>query len=191
MAIGRPPRTNRDEIAAVALELFERDGFEATSVADIAAAVEVERRTIFRYFSSKNDIVWGDFDTVIERLRAHLDEAGPEVPLMDALRRAAVLSNRYPADQLPALRARMTMITTVPALQAHSMLRYAAWRRVISEWVAGRRGEAADDLLPELVGQAALAASMAAFNRWVHHPEEDLEQRIDESYRLLGEGFGG
>src|SRR5215213_3831552 len=134
MAIGRPPTTNREQIAAVALGLFERDGFEATTVEDIAAAVGVERRTIFRYFPSKNDIVWGNFDWVIERLRAHLDEADESVPLMDALRRAAVLSNRYPEDQLPGLRIRMTLITTVPALQAHSMLRYAAWRQAISEW---------------------------------------------------------
>ncbi len=191
MAIGRPPSTNREEIAAVALGLFARDGFEATTVEDIAAAVGVERRTIFRYFPSKNDMVWGNFDWVIERLRGHLEESDEEVSLLDALRRAAVLSNRYPPEQLPALRVRMTLITTVPALQAHSMLRYAAWRRAIAEWAAERRGEAPDDLAPELIAQAALAASMAAFGRWVNHPDEDLEATIDASYRLLGEGFGG
>lgn len=185
MAIGRPPSTNREQIAAVALGLFERDGFEATSVADIAAAVGVERRTIFRYFPSKNDIVWGDFDVVIERLRAHLEEAGPEVPLLEALRRAAVASNRYPEDQLPGLRQRMTLITSAPSLQANSMLRYAAWRRAIAEWVAARLGLAADDLIPETISQAALGASMAAFTRWVNHPQEDLGALLDEAYGLL------
>ena len=60
--------------ARVALELFHRQGFEETSVEDIAATVGVDPRTIFRYFPSKNDIVWGDFDWVIGRLRHHLDE---------------------------------------------------------------------------------------------------------------------
>lgn len=189
MAVGRPPSTNQEEIAAVALGLFERDGFEETTVEDIAAAVGVERRTIFRYFPSKNDIVWGSFDWVIERLRAHLEEAEESMPLMDALRRAAVLSNRYPESQLPELRIRMTLITTAPALQADSMLRYAAWRRAIAEWVAAHRGEAPDDLLPELIGQAALAASMAAFNRWVRYPAEDLERCLDEAYQMLADGF--
>jgi mycofactocin system transcriptional regulator len=185
--IGRPPSTNHEQIAAVALELFERDGFEATSVADIATAVGVERRTIFRYFPSKNDIVWGDFDAVIERLRRHLQEAGPEVPLMEALRRAAVASNHYPDDQLPGLRQRMTLITTAPSLQANSMLRYAAWRRAIAEWVAERLGLAPDDLVPETISQAALGASMAAFTRWVSHPDEDLGALLGEAYGLLGE----
>lgn len=189
MAIGRPPTTNREQIAAVALELFERDGFEATSVADIAAAVGVERRTIFRYFPSKNDLVWGDFDAVIKRLRGHLEEAGPEVPLMEALRRAAVLSNSYPAEQLPELRIRMTLITTEPALQANSMLRYAAWRQAIAAWAAGRLGAADDDLVPELISFAALATSMAAFNRWVRLPEEDLARCLEEAYRMLADGF--
>ncbi|MGE0065973.1 MAG: TetR family transcriptional regulator, partial [Solirubrobacterales bacterium] len=161
-----------------------------TSVADIAAAVGVERRTIFRYFPSKNDIVWGNFDWVIERLRSHLEESDGAVPLLAALRHAAVRSNHYPDEELPALRVRMTLITTAPALQAHSMLRYAAWRRAIAEWAAGRRGERPDDLAPELIAQAALAASMAAFSRWVRHPEEDLGRCLEQSYGLLGAGFG-
>lgn len=189
MAIGRPPSTNHEQIAAVALELFERDGFEETTVEDIAAAVGVERRTIFRYFPSKNDIVWGDFNWVIERLRALLEEADESVPLMDALRRAAVLSNSYPEDQLPELRIRMTLITTVPALQAHSMLRYAAWRQAIAEWAARRLGLQPDGLLPGTVAQLALGASMAGFARWVANPEEDLERCLDGAYRVLAEGI--
>lgn len=188
-AIGRPPSTTHDEIATVALELFRQDGFEATSVEDIADAVGVERRTIFRYFPSKNDIVWGDFGWVIERLRQHLEESEDSVPLMDALRRAAVLSNRYPKDQLPALRLRMTLITTAPALQANSMLRYAAWRQAIAEWAAVRLGEDPTDLVPEVIAQTALGASMAAFTRWVNSPGEDLEECVDSAYRMLADGF--
>ena len=188
MAIGRPPVTNHEQIAAVALGLFERDGFEETTVEDIAAAVGVERRTVFRYFPSKNDIVWGDFDWVIERLRTHLEEAELEVPLMDALRRAAVLSNRYPEDQLPELRIRMTLITTAPALQANSMLRYAAWRQAIAEWAARRLGLEPGDLIPGTLAHLALGASMAAFERWVANPGEDLERCLDQAYGMLAEG---
>jgi mycofactocin system transcriptional regulator len=188
-ATGRPRITNQEEIGNVALELFRERGFEETSVGDIAAAVGVGRRTIFRYFASKNDMVWGDFDQVNERLRRHLEESGPEVPLMDALRRAAVLSNRYPEDQLPGLRIRMTLITTVPALQAHSLLRYESWRQVVADWAAARLGVAAEDLLPQLIAHVALATSMAAFKRWVDHPDEDLGSLLDEAYLALAGGF--
>ena len=188
-ATGRPPSTTHDEIANVALALFERRGFEQTSVEEIADAVGVGRRTIFRYFASKNDMVWGNFDWVNERLRRHLEESGEEVPMMEALRRAAVLSNAYPAAELPALRLRLTLITTVPALQAHSMLRYESWRQVVAEWAAGRLDRDPADLVPQLIGHLALGTSIAAFTRWVQHPEESLEQRLDEAYRMLAEGF--
>src|ERR1700759_2312335 len=110
MSKGRPPSTTRAEIEAVALDLVAARGCEATTVDDVAAAVGVGRRTLFRYFESKNDIAWGDFDWVMERLRAALDE-GASLPLMEALRRGVVESNRYPTEQLPGLRTRMTLIT--------------------------------------------------------------------------------
>ena len=187
MSIGRPPSTNKEQIEGVALALFADRGFDETTVEEIAAEVGVGRRTIFRYFPSKNDMVWGDFEQVIDRLQTHLAE-GAELPLMDALRRAAVLSNSYPEEQLPELRRRLTLITSAPSLQANSMLRYAAWRRAVAEWTAARLGLGADDLVPEAIAQAALGASMAAFTRWVGHPREDLGELLDEAYRVLGKG---
>jgi mycofactocin system transcriptional regulator len=189
-ATGRPPSTTHVEIEAAALDLFQRRGFEETSIEDIAGAVGVGRRTIFRYFPSKNDIVWGDFDWVNRRLRGHLEESDDEVPLMEALRRAAVLSNRYSTEELPALRARLTLITTVPALQAHSMLRYASWRAVVAEWAAARLGQRPDDLVPQVLAHVALAASMSAFTRWVEQPGEDLERCLETAYGLVADGFG-
>src|SRR6201995_2120381 len=98
MSLGRPPTTTREEIERVALGLFAERGFEATTVEDIATAVGVGRRTLFRYFESKNDIAWGDFDWVMERLREALG-AGGGLPLTEALRHGVVESNRYPEEQ--------------------------------------------------------------------------------------------
>jgi mycofactocin system transcriptional regulator len=185
---GRPPTTTRDEIEAVALGLFAERGFEATTVDDIAAAVGVGRRTLFRYFESKNDIAWGDFDSVMERLRSAL-EARDDLPLMDALRESVVGSNDYPADEEPGLRIRLTMITRTPALQAHSALRYAEWRSVVAEWAAARRGESADDLLPRVIGYAALGSAMSTFERWVANEDEDLLELLEAAFAALGAGF--
>jgi mycofactocin system transcriptional regulator len=187
---GRPPSTSRATVERTALALFADRGFERTTVEDIAAELGVGRRTVFRYFPSKNDIVWGDFDHVLQRLRDELDGQGEEVAVIDALATAAVASNRYPAEQLPELRTRMTLIATVPALQAHSALRYADWRRVVAEYVARRRGERPEDLLPQTVAFAALGASMAAFSVWVAEGGE-LERRLAAAYAALGAGFRG
>jgi TetR/AcrR family transcriptional regulator, regulator of mycofactocin system len=188
MSIGRPPTTTHAEIERVALELFAERGFEATTVEDIAAAVGVGRRTLFRYFESKNDIAWGDFDWVMERLRAAL-EAGAALPLMEALRLGVVESNRYPADQESGLRTRMTLITGSAALQAHSALRYSEWRAVVAEWAAGRLGEAPDDLRPRVLGYAALGTAMASFERWVANEGEELSELLDAGFVDLAAGF--
>jgi mycofactocin system transcriptional regulator len=189
MSIGRPPSTTREEIEEVALGRFAEHGFDATTVDDIAAAIGVGRRTLFRYFESKNDIVWGDFDWVMERLRTALTSEGGGLPLMEALRVGVVESNSYPPEQLPGLRIRMTLITRTPALQAHSALRYAEWRGVVAEWVADRCGLARDDLLPQTIAGAALGVAMATFGRWVDHPDEDLGELLDSAFRTLAAGF--
>jgi mycofactocin system transcriptional regulator len=188
MSLGRPPTTTHAEIERIALDLFARRGFDATTVDDIATAVGVGRRTLFRYFESKNDIAWGDFDWVMERLREALDE-GAGLPLMEALRRGVVESNRYPPEQEAGLRTRMTLITGTAALQAHSALRYAEWRGVVATWAAGRRGEAPDDLVPRVIGYAALGSAMASFERWVASEDEDLLELIDAAFVGLAAGF--
>jgi TetR/AcrR family transcriptional regulator, regulator of mycofactocin system len=185
---GRPPGTSRGAVTRTALEMFAEHGFEETTVDDIAEALGVSRRTLFRYFASKNDMVWGDFDWVLDRLRRCLDATGPEEPLHEALARAVVESNRYEEEQLPELRIRMRLITGVPALQAHSALRYAEWRQVIAEWVAARLGREPGDLAPQTVAHAALGTSMAAFVVWVDDPSTDLVANLEEAYRLLGQG---
>jgi TetR/AcrR family transcriptional regulator, regulator of mycofactocin system len=169
--------------------MFAERGFDQTTVDDVADALGVSRRTLFRYFASKNDMVWGDFDSVLRRLRRSLDATPPDEPVHEALRRAVVESNRYRHEQLPELRIRMRLITGVPALQAHSTLRYAEWRAMIAEFVASRLGCEAGDLVPQTVAHAALGTSMAAFLVWVDDPDSDLVENLDQAYRLLGTGL--
>lgn len=187
--LGRPPSTSRETVSQFALQMFAQRGFEETTLNDIATGLGIGRRTLFHYFGSKNDMVWGDFDTVLERLRAELNAHPPEAPLMETLRAAVVASNTYPPEALPELRLRLTLITSVPALQAHSMLRYSDWRGVVAEFAAERLGAGAQDLFPRSLGYAALAASTSAFTHWVEHPSEDLLKLLDRSYRLLAAGF--
>lgn len=187
---GRPALTSHERVAGAALKLFAKNGFDETIVEEIAAEAGVSRRTIFRYYPSKNDMVWGNFDWVLDRLRTALDETGAELPLMEAITRGVIASNHYEPEQLPELRIRLTLITTVPTLQAHSMLRYADWRRVIAEFVAERLALEPDDLIPEAIGWMTLGASLSAFVHWVSHPGDDLEDNLARSYALLSSSIG-
>src|SRR3954470_2203855 len=171
MTRGRPPATTAERVSEVALELFAQRGFDETTMDDVASALGVGRRTVFRYFRSKNDLVWGDFDGVLRRLEAEFAACDPRAPLTTALRDAVVASNTYPPEMLPELRLRLTLITTVPALQAHSMLRYAEWRDVVARFAARRLGRDPGHLVPQAIGYEALAASTSAFTHWVQHPD--------------------
>src|SRR3954453_14970140 len=189
MTRGRPPATTADRVSEVALELFAQRGFDETTMDDVASALGVGRRTVFRYFRSKNDLVWGDFDGVLRRLEAEFAASDPRAPLTPPLADAVVPSNTSPADVLPELRLRLTLITTVPALQAHSMLRYAEWRDVVARFAARRLRRDPDHVAPQAIAYAALAASTTAFAHWVAHPEKDLLKLLRVSYDLLASGF--
>ena len=187
---GRPPVTTRAELEQVALELFTERGFDATTVEDIAAAAEIGRRTFFRYFASKNDAVWGDFDRGLAELRQRLAAADPQQPLLEAIREAVLASNRLDPSEIAWHRDRMVLILRVPTLQAHSTLRYAAWRQVIAEFSAQRLAQPAQDLLPQLVAYSCLGATLTAYEQWLQHPGAELPALLDEALRALDGRWG-
>jgi TetR/AcrR family transcriptional regulator, regulator of mycofactocin system len=182
---GRPPSTTREEIERVAFALFAERGFDETTVEDIAAAAGIGRRTFFRYFAAKNDVVWGAFDAGLEHFRDVLDAADPDRPWMDALRVAVVDFNSLDAEQIPLHRDRMELILHVPALQAYATLMYARWREVVTDFVAARTGAKPDELLPRLVGHATLAAAVAAYEQWLAEPGTRLDALLDECMTWL------
>jgi mycofactocin system transcriptional regulator len=182
---GRPPATSHLDIERAAFALFAQHGFEETTVDDIAAAAGIGRRTFFRYFASKNDVVWGEFDRGLERFRDVLAGADPSTPWMTALREAVVDFNALHEEQLPVHRERMELILHVPALQAYATLMYARWREVVAEFVAARTDAKPDDLLPRLVGHTALAAAVAAYEQWLAEPSMSLDRLLDDAMRWL------
>lgn len=184
-AIGRRKVTSRADLENVAFDLFGRQGFEQTTIEDIAGAAGIGRRTFFRYFPSKNDVVWGDFDADLERMRRRLSAVPAGVPLMDALREAIVDFNSIPPEQIDAHRRRMEFILRVPALQAHSTLRYAAWRQVIADFVADRTAQPPGSLLPQAIAYATLGVAIAAYEQWLASVQSDLCELLDKAVRML------
>jgi mycofactocin system transcriptional regulator len=135
---GRPPGTSARELELIALRLFAEQGFDETTVDQIAAEAGVSRRTFFRYFDSKADVLWGEFDREVANLRDRLSRAGKGISVMDAVREAVVAVNHYRPDDVAELRTRMNLINSSPELAASAMRHYDAWERVISEFVARR-----------------------------------------------------
>lgn len=184
-ARGRPSATTHAEIERAAFRLFDRFGFAATTLDAIAAEVGVGRRTLFRYYRSKNDIPWGQFDRTLATFRAILDQQPLDLPVHEAVHRAVVLFNDFPPDARPPHRDRMRLILTTPELQAHSVLRYAEWRRVIAEYVARRTDRSPEDLLPRTVAQVSLALALSAYDVWLDDPGVPITVLVDEAMGAL------
>lgn len=175
----------------MALQLFEQHGFEETTVDDVAAAAGIGRRTFFRYYPSKNDVPWGDFESGLARMRDGLARTPPTTDLMTALAGAVLDFNRFDAAETSWHRRRMHLLLTVPALTAHSSLKYAAWRAVVAEFAAARCGLDPDDLLPRTLGYAALGAALSAYESWLADTSSDLEDLLATAYDELRTGFAG
>lgn len=188
--MGRAPATTHSELSHIALQLFLDRGFDETTVDDIARAAGIGRRTFFRYFASKNDLPWGDFETLLTGMRGHLHSLPPELSLSDALRLAVIEFNRFPDAELPYHRERMWLLLNVPSLVAHSTLRYAAWRQVVAAYAAERLGDDPDALQPQAIAWACLGLCLAAYEQWLVHEEANLLQLLDEAFRLLGAALG-
>jgi TetR/AcrR family transcriptional regulator, regulator of mycofactocin system len=188
--LGRQPATSVAELSHIGLELFIRNGFDATTVDDIAEAAGIGRRTFFRYFPSKNDLPWGDFDLLIAAMHAHLMGLPRDVPLRSAIRDAVLRFNEFPNIEDAYHRQRMTLLLTVPTLVGHSTLRFAAWRHAVAEFAASRLGQDADDLLPKTIGYTYLAVSIAAYERWLLDPDAVLLDLLAQALDSLGDAFG-
>lgn len=184
---GRPEVTTHAEIEQAAFRLFADRGFAKTTLEAIAQEVGVGRRTLFRYYQSKNDIPWGQFDRTLIHFRELLAQQPSEMPIHAVVHQAVVSFNDFPPDAHPTHKQRMHLILNTPELQAHSVLRYAQWRQEIAAHVAGRVGGSPDDLIPQVAGHVSLAISLTAYDQWLAQPgstNSDLLITIDEA--MLG-----
>jgi mycofactocin system transcriptional regulator len=181
--------TSAREIELAALDLFSTRGFDATTVEDIAAAAGVSRRTFFRYFPSKADVLWGQFDAEVDTLRRLLDETANELPVMTAVREAVVAANAYGPDDIPELRTRMSLVNDVPELFATAAVHYDAWEHAIADFVGRRSHSPPDSLYPLTVARATLATCRAAYDVWTARADAGLTVYLDRALQSLADGF--
>ena len=186
---GRPPGTSRRELELIALRLFTEQGFDNTTIEQIAAEAGVSERTFFRYFTTKASVLWADFDTEVATIRAALAVVPDDVPMMDAIRGAVVAANHYHAEDVPEMRRRMSLIATEPGLSFGAAEHYAAWERAVSEFAARRLGQPAESLYPLAIGRTVLAACRAAYDRWSDRADDDLPTYLDAALTALASGF--
>lgn len=195
---GSPPglrerhrRRTAAQLEEVALQLFLERGFDATTVDDIAAAAEVSRRTFFRYYASKEDVLLADHPRRLEELREALAARPPSEPILTALRQALMsMTGTYEEDRDRLLRRARVMRGT-PSLQARSLVLQRDWEQAVSEMVAEHLGvDAHGDLRPVVVAATIMGATRAAFGVWLEGGgKAHLPTMVAEALDLLDGGL--
>ncbi len=176
----------RDAIAGAAWRLFAAEGYEAATVADIARAAGVSRRTFFRYFSSKEDVVVGTSDALAEDLLAAFARRPADEPPLAAIRavlRPLVASRLADARQARAI---VRLLRESRTLRRAMLERHARMEERLAALVAERTGaDRRKDPTPALLAFVTRALLDTAFNVWYDQRPRDVGAMIDGLFERL------
>ena len=183
----------RAAIREHALRLFGEQGYQRTTVEQIAAAAEVSPSTFFRYFPTKEDLILqDDMDTrMVEAFQRQPPGLGPVAAIRGAIQE--VLGSYSEAD-LEVIRETTTLTMTVPEVRARAMDEFGRTIAVISEALAKRAGRPADDLAVRTVAGAIIGVIMSITMPWAGWSSDrqaivDMFERIDQALGLLEDGL--
>ncbi|MFB4320249.1 TetR family transcriptional regulator [Actinomadura sp. 21ATH] len=181
----RTRRAVRAELAELALGLFVERGYEETTVDDIAAAAGLSKRSFFRYFPSKEDVVFGDVedlaDQVADAVRARPAGEAPWTALRAVLREWE--GRVHAAQRDPAT---LRLIESTPALRARLNLRRDGMRERITAALLDRPGSGLDAFTADLLTACAAAAVDAAGREWLRRDgATDRTELVDRAFALL------
>ncbi|MFW6694779.1 TetR/AcrR family transcriptional regulator [Streptomyces sp. MAR4 CNX-425] len=179
----------RQAIRQAAYRLIEEQGYETTTVEQIAEAAEVSPSTVFRYFATKEDIILTDeYDPVLEQ--AMLSRPADEPPLV-ALREAVVTSLRLLYDEFrPEFMLRMQLVREVPALRAQMHESTDQNIELLCGVLSERTGRPRDDFELRVVVGAIFGALTQVLFEWAGRESEwDLVETVDRALAVLERGL--
>ncbi|MGX8908012.1 TetR/AcrR family transcriptional regulator [Streptomyces netropsis] len=179
----------RQAIRRAAYRLFERQGYDATPVDQIAEAADVSPSTVFRYFPTKEDLVLTDeYDRVVEAaIRARPPHESP----LEAVRHGVMDALRHTIENdITELMQRTRLMRAVPALRGRRAEGTAESSRMLRVVLAERTGRHPDDLELRVAAVAILAAIQEAMMTWVDRGQgEDLTAIIGRGMDVLARGL--
>jgi len=186
---GRPRIATEEGIQEAAFELFHEHGFDAVTMEEIAEHAGVSRRTLFRYFGNKAEIVWSGFEQSLQILEIALDKNSKIFPLREALLESILEFNRFPPDEILKHRNQAQLIFESSVLLSYSSIKYADWKLAISDFLTAQELGKKHEWFPALVAELCLAASISAYTTWLNHENLELESLLSERLSVLWLGL--
>ncbi|HKS47473.1 MAG TPA: TetR family transcriptional regulator [Amycolatopsis sp.] len=159
----------RAEVSAVAFRLFAEQGFDKTTVDQIASAAGLSRATLFRYFGTKEDVVLGDLEDLGRDIARRFAERPTDERPWESLRHAFGALTEFNADEPEKALAYVRMLCEAPSLKARHWERRQTWQGLLVPEVSRRLGTdpaAAEDPRARALVASALACTDAATDAW-------------------------
>jgi AcrR family transcriptional regulator len=187
----RKKQQTRDAIVAAAIDLFERQGYDATTVEEIAEAADISPRTFFRYFDSKVEVIMDkqerDTDDFAGRLADRPAAEGP----VEAMRQVISAELGQVVEENPLFVRQMRLMLRTPSLHALAREHFHEHEAEIVRDVAKRLDLPEDDLRVHVIAAALGNTIWAVVGRWVGEdaPPERLLDMLNEACTLLSNGL--
>jgi AcrR family transcriptional regulator len=184
----RKKARTRAAIQRHALRLFREQGYDETTVSQIAESAEVSESTFFRYFPSKEDVVlWDEFDPrVADVFRAQPPGVSPIQAVRTAVRE--VLGQLGP-EQQAELRERMDLMLAVPDLRTNLLEQIASPMLMFSQMLAERTGRRPDDPAVRAFVGAVMGISIATMFTYAENPNAEMGTLLDQALGYLEAGL--
>jgi AcrR family transcriptional regulator len=146
-----------------ALELFTEQGFDQTTVAQIAERAGLTERTFFRHFSDKREVLFGGSDVLLGELTAALAKTPAGAPPLDQIAAALDVAGEYFVDvEFP--RQRQAVIGAHAELRERELIKLASWS---AAFAATLRERGVREPAASLSAEAGVAVFKVAFERWI------------------------
>jgi AcrR family transcriptional regulator len=176
----------REAIGLCAAQLFLKRGFDETTVDDIAKAAAIGRRTFFRYFESKEDVVLWKFDQFAQHAVALLEVRPAREPAFRALQAALIAASEFYNLDPPTTVALLKMTAETPSLWAQQLMQRDRWKSWFATALRQRTRAARSSIMPELMASIGLEATAIAVYRWLADPSAELSALIEDTFSACG-----
>lgn len=181
----------RAALEAAAMRLFAEQGYEGTTVEEIAEAADVAVRTFFRYFQSKQDVLFGDVaHDLTGRIRANLRRQPESEPLVSAVAGALRAMESDEPDQQEQILVRLRLLEQLPELAGTYHVLFQRLHDEIAQYVAERLDQEQFELYPQALAAAATGSvkvALVAFG--ASDGTRSLAEIRDEAYAALTMGL--
>jgi AcrR family transcriptional regulator len=181
--MGRWEPNARGRLAKAAMELYAEQGFEQTTVAEIAGRAGLTERTFFRHFADKREVLFYGMEMLRDRLVRAVAGAPASATAMEAVGAAFEAAGVIFQENPERVRLRDAIVSANPELRERELIKLAAFASAVA---GALRDRGVPEPAASLAAETGVAVFKVAFARWVSHPGQlDLPGMIRESMAEL------